>query len=143
MFNIDHIHPMTVHFPIALLIIGFIAEFIYLFVKKEKLFSEAAFWLLAIGTVTAVASYVSGAFLTGDLRGAAGVQQNTHEFYAEITVISSLICTVFKIYLKAEKKEDSPLKWIAFILYAIVVFAVSITGYHGGVLVHDILLGAA
>lgn len=140
MFNIDHIHPMTVHFPIALLIVGFIAELLFLFVKKEKLFSEAAFWLLVIGTLSAVAAYISGAFLTGDLRGAAGVQQNTHEFYAEITVVAALICTVFKIYLKAEKKENSALKWIAFILYAVVVFAVSITGYHGGVLVHDILL---
>jgi uncharacterized membrane protein len=140
MFSIDHIHPMTVHFPIALLIVGFIAEIIYLFFQNNKLFSEAAFWLLAIGTVAAVASYISGAFLTGDLRGAAGVQQNTHEFYAEITVISALVCTVFKIYLKAEKKEDSSLKWIVFLLYGIVALAVGITGYHGGVLVHDILL---
>jgi uncharacterized membrane protein len=131
---------MTVHFPIALLIIGFCAETIHLFFKKEKLFSEAAFWLLATGTLSAVAAYISGAFLTGDLRGAAGVQQNTHEFYAEITVVAALICTVFKIYLKAESKENSPLKWIAFLLYAITTVAVSITGFHGGVLVHDILI---
>lgn len=142
MFSIDHVHPMTVHFPIALLLVGFIAEFTYLFIQKNRLFSEASFWLLSIGTVGAVASYVSGAFITGDLRGAAGVQQNTHEFYAEITVISSLICTVFKIYLKAEKKEDSNLKWIGLIMYAIAALSVGITGYHGGVLVYDYLLGA-
>lgn len=140
MFSIDHIHPMTVHFPIALLLVGFVAEVIYLFFSKDRLFSEASFWLLSIGTVAAVASYASGAFLTGDLRGAAGVQQNTHEFYAEITVISALICTVFKIYLKAESKENTPLKWIAFVIYAVAAISVGITGYHGGVLVYDYLM---
>jgi len=140
MFSIDHIHPITVHFSIALLLVGFVAEMIYLFFRKEPLFSEAGFWLLALGTLATVASYASGAFLTGELRGAAGVQQNTHEFFAEITVISALICTIFKIYLKAESKEESFLKWIAFTLYLIVAASVSITGYHGGILVYDYLM---
>jgi len=140
MFSIDHVHPMTVHFPIALLLVGFLAEFVYLFFRKDPLFLAAGFWLLLIGTVAAVASYASGAFLSTELRGSAGVQQDTHEFFAEITVISSLICTVFKIYLKAESKEDSFLKWIAFAFYAIAAISVSITGYHGGVLVYNFLI---
>lgn len=140
MFSIDHIHPMTVHFPIALLLVGFISELIFLFFRKDRLFSEASFWLLAIGTVAAVASYASGAFLTSELRGAEGVQQSTHEFFAEITVVSSLMCTIFKIYLKAESKEKGRLKWIAFILYAVAAISVGITGYHGGVLVYDYLM---
>lgn len=140
MFSINHIHPMTVHFSIALILVGFVAELVYLFFRKEPLFLAAGFWLLSIGTVAAVASYASGAFITDELRGAAGVQQNTHEFYAEITVISALICTLFKIYLKSESKEDSPLKWIAFVFYAVTAIAVSITGYHGGVLVYDYLI---
>lgn len=140
MFSIDHVHPMTVHFPIALLLVGFVAEAAYLFFKNDPLLSAAGFWLLSLGTVAAVVSYVSGAFLTGDLRGAAGVQQNTHELFAEITVISALICTVFKIYLKAESKEDSFFKWIAFTLYLITAVSVGLTGYHGGVLVYDYLM---
>jgi uncharacterized membrane protein len=55
-------------------------------------------------------------------------------------VISALICTIFKIYLKAESKEESFLKWIAFTLYLIVAASVSITGYHGGILVYDYLM---
>ncbi len=139
MFSIDHIHPMTVHFPIALILVGFAAEVVYLFFRKEPLFLAAGFWLLLLGTLAAVVSYVSGAFLSVDLRGAAGVQQNTHEFYAEITVISTLICAAFKIYLKAESKEEGDLKWLAFVLYLITAVLVCITGYHGGVLVHEYL----
>lgn len=140
MFSIDHVHPMLVHFPIALIYVGFLCEFVYLFFKKEPLFSEAGFWLLCIGAVSVAAAYASGALLTKELYGAAGDIQSSHEFFAEITTISALVGAAFKIYLKTEKKEDSNLKWIAFAIYLFAVVTVSITGYYGGVLVYDYLL---
>jgi uncharacterized membrane protein len=36
MFNTDHLHPMIVHFPIALITVGFFAEVISLFFQKRK-----------------------------------------------------------------------------------------------------------
>jgi len=36
MLNIDHVHPMIVHFPIALIIVGFIAEIVSLFFRNEN-----------------------------------------------------------------------------------------------------------
>ena len=140
MFTIDHVHPMIVHFPIALIYIGFLCEFIYLFLKKEALFSEAGFWLLCVGAVTTAAAYASGALLTKELYGAAGDVQSSHELFAEITTISALVLAAFKIYLKTEKKEDGNLKWIAFAIYLFTVVTVSITGYYGGVLVYDYLI---
>ena len=140
MFSIDHVHPMVVHFPIALIYIGFLCECVYLFFKKEPLFSEAGFWLLCVGAVTVAAAYASGALLTKELYGAAGDVQASHEFFAEITTISALVAAAFKIYLKTEKKEESNLKWIAFAIYLFTVVMVSITGYYGGVLVYDYLL---
>jgi uncharacterized membrane protein len=43
MFTTSHFHPMLVHFPIALIMIGFLAEVISLFVKKEACLSFAGF----------------------------------------------------------------------------------------------------
>lgn len=140
MFLTEHIHPMIVHFPIVLIIVGFLAEVVYLFFRKEALFSFAAFWLLCLGTVAVVAAYASGAFLTKELYGAAGNVQSTHELFAEITAISSLIGATFKIYLKMEGKENSNLKWLAFAIYGFTVVSVSIAGYYGGVLVYGYLL---
>jgi uncharacterized membrane protein len=140
MFSIDHVHPMVVHFPIALLYAGFFCEFIYLFFKKDPLFSEAGFWLLCVGAISAAAAYASGALLTKELYGAAGDVQSSHELFAEITTIMALVLAAFKIYLRTEKKEDSNLKWIAFAIYTFIVAMVSITGYYGGVLVYDYLI---
>lgn len=91
MFTFDHIHPMIVHFPIVLILIGFAAEVAYLFFRKEPLFSAAGLWLLCIGAVSAVFAYVSGAFLTKELYGEAGSVQSLHGLFAEITVISVII----------------------------------------------------
>ena len=140
MFSTEYLHPMVVHFPIALLLTGFLAEFIYQFFIKDPLLSFAGFWLLCAGALAAVIAYASGALLTGELYGAAGSVQSTHELYAEITTISSLIAAAFKIYLKSEGKENGPLKWIAFTLYGFTVISVSIAGYYGGVLVYDYLI---
>jgi uncharacterized membrane protein len=104
------------------------------------LFSDAGFWLLCVGAISAAAAYASGALLTKELYGAAGAVQSSHETFAEITTISALVGAAFKIYLKTEKKEDSNLKWIAFAIYLVTVVTVSITGYYGGVLVYDYLI---
>jgi uncharacterized membrane protein len=140
MFSFEHIHPMIVHFPIALILVGFVAEVAYFFFKKEPLFSAASLWLLAVGSVSAVFAYVSGAFLTRELYGEAGSVQSLLELFSEITVVSALIGASFKIYLKTEKKEDSALKWIGFAIYAFTVVSVIITGHYGGMLVYKYLI---
>ncbi len=140
MFKLEHIHPMVVHFPIVLILVGFLSELVYLFFRKNNLFQEAGIWLLCLGAITVGAAYFSGAFLTDELYGTAGTIQSTHELFAEITVFSTLIGAIFKVYLKIEGKEESRLKWIAFVLYAATAILVSITGYYGGVLVYEYLI---
>ena len=141
MFKMEHIHPMVVHFPIVLILVGFLAELVYLFFRKELLLQAASFWLLCAGALMSIAAYFSGAFLTSELYGAAGTIQSTHELFAEYTVFSSLIGATLKVYLKIEGREDTRLKWIAFAFYAATAVLVCITGYYGGVLVYDYLIG--
>lgn len=130
---------MVVHFPIVLILVGFLAELVYRFFRKDLLLQAAGFWLICAGALAAMAAYFSGAFLTSELYGAAGTIQSTHELFAEITVFSSLIVATLKIYLKMEGREETLLKWIAFAFYAATAVLVSITGYYGGILVYEYL----
>jgi uncharacterized membrane protein len=59
MFDTTHIHPMIVHFPIALIIVGFLADLIGILLKKE-FFSRTGFYLLILGTLGAVTAYITG-----------------------------------------------------------------------------------
>jgi uncharacterized membrane protein len=54
MFSTSHLHPMLVHFPIAIVAIGFLAECISLITKKEFCLQKISFYLLMTGTFFAI-----------------------------------------------------------------------------------------
>lgn len=140
MFSADHIHPMVVHFPIALIFAGFLAEVIFLFFRKEPILKEFHFWLVMIGSLSAFAAYFSGAFLTGTVPPEATLIHNRHELFAELTVFAALVNAALMVYLKLEKKEETTLKWLSFALNTLTVVLLFLTAHFGGVLVYDYLL---
>ncbi|HAH24862.1 MAG TPA: hypothetical protein DCL77_14105, partial [Prolixibacteraceae bacterium] len=86
MISITHIHPMLVHFPIALIMIGFIAECTSLYFKKETYWSLLGFYLLIVGTATALLALLSGVLFTAEMSGTANEVKETHEMFAWITL---------------------------------------------------------
>jgi uncharacterized membrane protein len=140
MISTSHFHPMLVHFPIALVMFGFIADAASLFFKKEACLSKMGFFLLIIGTLSAIAAWLSGILFTADLSGAAGQIKETHELFALLTVVTLTITSLLRIYLKIKNKEKSNLKWWSFIFYAVAAILVSVTGFFGGTLVYSYLM---
>ena len=59
MIAATHLHAMLIHFPIALLIIGFLSELMGL-VSKKIFFNQVAYYLLILGTFGTIAAYLSG-----------------------------------------------------------------------------------
>ena len=140
MIELSHIHPMLVHFPIALVVFGFVADFAYLLYKKEACLSKTGFYLLVAGTLSAMVALLSGVLFTSEMSGAAGEIQETHELFAWLTVAFLTATSVFRIFLMAKNREDSNLKWIAFVLYGIATLSVSLTGFFGGTLVYNYMM---
>ncbi len=61
MITAPHLHAMVIHFPIALLMAGFLSEFIALF-SKNIFFKHASLYLLTLGALGAIAAYTSGSY---------------------------------------------------------------------------------
>jgi uncharacterized membrane protein len=140
MISTDHIHPMLVHFPIALVTLGFVAELASLIIKKEVCFPKIGFYLLMAGTLSAVITWLSGLFFTGEMSGSAGEIRDTHEMFAWITIGLLLVTSVLKVIIQIQKDENPGLKWVSFVLYALAMVSVSITGFFGGTLVYNYLM---
>lgn len=140
MISLSHLHPMLVHFPIALIVFGFIADTILILFRKEAGLSKFGFYLLIFGTLSAIATLLSGALFTAEMTDAAGVVKDTHELFAWITVGSLVVLSAFRIFLKTQNKETTNLKWIAFALYGLAAISVSITGFYGGTLVYNYMM---
>jgi len=141
MFSTSHLHPLLVHFPIALVIFGFLAELAFLFFKKETSLNKMGYYLLIVGTLAAIVAWLTGNFFTSEMDGAAGKIKETHELFATITLGFLIATSVLRTALLMLKNENPALKNIAFLLYALAAISVSITGYLGGSLVYDFMLG--
>ena len=141
MFTTSHLHPMLVHFPIALVMVGFLAELAFLFFKKEVSLSKMGYYLLIVGTLAALAAWLTGNFFTAEMDGAAGKMRDTHELFATITLVLLLATSVLRTTLLILKNQNSALKVLSFLLYALAAISVSITGYLGGSLVYNYMLG--
>lgn len=140
MFTTSHLHPMLVHFPIALIAIGFLSELVYLFVKKEVCLTKMGYYLLMVGTIAACATWLSGNLFTSEMAGAAGDVRETHELFATITVILLIITSTLRSFSLFFKKETPIVKNIVFVLYALAAAGVSITGFFGGTLVYSYMM---
>ncbi|MEA4936129.1 hypothetical protein SDC9_110692 [bioreactor metagenome] len=139
MLETSHLHPMLVHFPIALVAIGFLADLASIFIKKELCFSKMSFYLLITGTLGAMAAVFTGVFFTSEMSGEAGNIMEKHELIAFVTLSLLVITSVFRIVLLS-KPENKNLKWLSFIFYALATIAVSLTGFLGGTLVYGYMM---
>jgi uncharacterized membrane protein len=131
------IHPMIVHFPIALLIVGFLAELIAVITKKE-FFSKASFYLLILGTAGVITAYFTG-HAAGEGISESGMLKSaleSHEGAATIALWVIVAAALFRIVIVFLKKDKGILKSAAFLLLLIGVLSIARTGYYGGELVY-------
>ena len=141
MFNSGHFHPMLVHFPIAIITVGFIFDLFSMLNRKNQCLSKTGYWLEIIGMCGTVLAFGSGYFFTSPMEGEAGIMRERHEFYATATLISIIVATLFRIVIPFPNKESLGLRYLALVLYFIAFLLVSMTGYLGGTLVIDYMIG--
>jgi uncharacterized membrane protein len=139
--NTAHFHPMIVHFPIAIIMIGFLADTASLIFRKEKCLSTMGFYLLITGTLAAIAAVATGYFFTSPMEGEPGLVRDRHELFAFLTLAAVILAAVFRIILVVRKKEETRLKYLAFGIFFLAFIFVSVTGYLGGILVMEYLIG--
>ncbi len=137
MIDTTHIHPMIVHFPIALLIVGFLFDLAALFIKKDYL-QRTGFFLLVLGSLGVIAALISGELAGSGIAEEGMLKQalETHENAAILTIWIAGITAIFRIILVILKKYQSYFRIIAITLYLFTVLAIARTGYYGGELVY-------
>jgi uncharacterized membrane protein len=141
MFDTAHLHPMIVHFPIALIIAGFLADTLYIFYRQEDWLSKMGFFLMLLGTVAAGTAFLTGGLFTSEpTEGDVVNIYKLHTTGALITLITMSLVSLVRIY-SALKRREEKFRWIIYGLYLIGTAAVSFTGLMGGTMVYSYMLG--
>lgn len=141
MIDSTHYHPMLVHFPIAVITIGFLFDLFSVYRKSDPCLSKTGYWLEIIGMISAVFAFGSGYFFTSPMEGEAGIIRERHELFATLTLITIIIATLFRIIIRYLNKESSRMKYLSLGLFFISFVFVSIAGYLGGTLVIEYMIG--
>ncbi|MHC1706466.1 MAG: DUF2231 domain-containing protein [Bacteroidales bacterium] len=139
--DVSHIHPMVVHFPIALILTGFLVECASWIWKGETWLTKASSLLLILGTLGAIAGYVTGEFYTSELTGEAGKLKDLHALTGRLTMGMVILLSVVKFSLSRLKQYDLNIRLVVVFLYGIAAALTAYTAYLGGSLVMDHLIG--
>lgn len=139
----DHpLHPILVHFPIALLFTSVLFDVIANRLKKDS-FREGAFWLLILGLAGGVAATIAGSWAeeAAEKAGIAESLMETHETLAFVTLGIFGVLLLGRVFLKNQFTTKT---FVPYFLIALVgLGTLSATGYFGGDLVYEHGAGVA
>ncbi len=137
MFDLTSLHPVVVHFPIALLIVGFFSDLAGIILKKEFL-SKAGLLMLVGGALGAGVAYFSGHAAGEGLAEGGALKQalDAHESAAEMTLWLAIAGTAIRAGMVLGKKYVGALRWIPTVILFASVLSVARTGHLGGQLVY-------
>jgi uncharacterized membrane protein len=131
------LHPLLVHFPIALLFLGAVVQNVAFW--TNKFWNKLAFFLIALGEVTGVLAYLAGdgAEAYAETLWGEAVEPiiQTHQLFATLTLIAFGALLVVKLGYWYFRKF--PLrKPLLFVLAVAGLVFLTLTGHYGGKLVY-------
>lgn len=130
------LHPMMVHFPIALLITSVVFDVAWIMVKRESL-REGALWLLALGLLGGLAALGSGE-LAEEAAEKAGLAESLierHEVLAKITLGIFGLLLAWRLFLRNQFTARTMAAYL--VVAAIGLGMLGATGHFGGDLVYN------
>jgi uncharacterized membrane protein len=140
MFEIEHIHPVIVHFVIAPLIIAITFDFLWLF-KKNEYFQIFSWYNLNVAGIFGVLSVISGLMAEENviITQLSKLAFEYHENLAFIFIIFLIIQLLWRFGLKGKYPEK--FRIIYFLVVIVTLVSAISTGYLGGKLVFEYGIG--
>lgn len=136
----DILHPITVHFPVALTITGLFLAVIYLIRNQDPMLNRCNRIIVILAAISAWVAILTSSF-TPNLTGEAARIEGIHHLYAFwFTFTITAAALIFLLISLYRKPLPHWLGWVGFILYVLAGVFISFTGYYGGYIVYNVLL---
>lgn len=132
-----HLHPMLVHFPIALFFSSLIFEIFSLLFRKEHL-HQTSFNLFVFAIICTPFALLTGFREAQELHLKHHVL-DIHQTFAYATFISSLCGLLILWYIR--KKNQPAFRKLFLVILICVACCVSVTAYNGGRMVYEYAVG--
>ncbi|MDR0437943.1 MAG: hypothetical protein LBH22_06545 [Bacteroidales bacterium] len=142
MFDTGHLHPMIVHFPIALTMVGAMLETVrFFFGKSDPKKLSSGELLLYFATASALLALLTGFLFTSTLSGKALEVRNLHVLFAIMTTVSLLATSFFYLLVRFKKQAGKTFRFVGLLFYIVSALLTGAAGYMGGTLVYTYMIG--
>ncbi len=134
----SNVHPLIVHFPVALLVVAIFADFLSLILKRYSWIRPAALWLYVFGALGTIAAYISGKQAADVVHFPAAAYSviATHADLALYTMLFFNGYALIRLFVAWKKwDQKNVLAIILFLVAAAGSGLVQQTAEHGGELV--------
>lgn len=134
------IHPMIVHFTIAIVYLAGLAGVVGLFWRADGFWPKMFFLMLFFGILATLAAGVAGAIsesYISTIPSGVGGMFETHKFYGELTGVCLVIAFFFQAISWFRNRKDWRVSIIALIFTVVAVVLVSMAGHLGGTMVYQ------
>ena len=149
MLTLEHlfpatIHPMVVHFTIAIVYLAGFAGVMSLFFRKGDFFVKFFLIMLVFSVLATIAAGAAGVVSESYISHYPSViheKLHDHKQYGVFTGVFVSIGLVFQLWKSYKTREKMLPSWIAIIVTLIAVIFVSMAGHLGGDLVYHFGFG--
>jgi len=126
-------HVVLIHFPIALFIIGVLFDFLAHW-KKQRLLAAAAYYNLLVAAIATIPVVVTGILAWQWALEGQKLKGILLMHLVMGSVSSVLICMVWFIHMRAQRKQEEVLSGYRLPIEAVAVVMVALTGHLGSFL---------
>lgn len=131
---LSHIHPIMVHFPIAIIILATIYDF-FMAITKREISPRRGFWLWLVAFLSAWIAVGTGP--EHDARGNTNVFEY-HQDLADITTFIAFLVVAVRGFFIWKKKEFVRTGLVLYCILSLITTAgILSVGYFGGKMVYD------
>ena len=134
-----NIHPLIVHFPIALLVAALVTDLLSVVLSRRPALRDAATWLYCAGAGTAIAAYLTGQNAADSILLPAEVAPlvDVHDNWAFRTTVFFTLLAAARVALPRFVTLKAPAWWGALALALVGTGMLYETAEHGGQLVFE------
>lgn len=134
--HLQNLHPLVVHFPIALLLAAAALYLVAALLSNQAL-TSAAWWMLILGALGAIASAATGLYAQDGVMVAPSVRDALLNHHMHLMVAVTVLAAVLAAWAMAARPMPRRARWL-FLVGLIVTCLLMVRGAdYGGRMVYD------
>jgi uncharacterized membrane protein len=136
MQHLQNIHPLVVHFPIALLVGA--ALFYYLsWIFRSQSFATTGFLVLILGTLSAGAAVGTGLYGEEGVMVSHSVRAHLLEWHEKIMLVTLGLSIVLALWSLVARPFPKKSRWVFLVLFLVLLGFMTVGADYGARMVYD------